>query len=281
MNFSVLMSVYHGEDPAHLRDSMQSLFDQTQCPGEIVLVEDGPLTPDLEREIARARQSFLGLRIVPLPQNVGLGAALNAGLAHCANELVARMDTDDLAVPDRFARQVAEFERDPELVLVGSSVAEFETDPKRIERVRSVPTSSEDIRRLFAQRCPVNHPTVMFRKSAVQAAGGYDAKFVQEDYYLWGRMLALGHKFRNLPEPLVLMRCGAGLFARRGGMRYALSEARLQCEFHRLGLIGAGQVVVNVLARFAVRLMPDALRKSLYTRFLRSRAVPARSVDQW
>jgi glycosyltransferase involved in cell wall biosynthesis len=93
VNFSVLMSVYHGENPAHLRDSLQSLFDQTQCPGEIVLVEDGPLTPGLEREIERARQAFPSLRTIRLPQNGGLGAALNSGLAHCVNEIVARMDT--------------------------------------------------------------------------------------------------------------------------------------------------------------------------------------------
>ena len=103
------------------------------------------------------------------------------------------------------------------------------------------------------------------------------ARIAQEDYYLWGRMLA-GQIFKNIPEPLVLMRCGSGLYGRRGGVDYAMSEARLQWEFHALGLTSVSQLLVNASARFAVRLLPGRMRKSVYTRFLRHSSVPTGSV---
>lgn len=273
MRFSVLMSVYRGETPGYLRDSLASVFAQSLPPTEVVLVKDGPLTDALDRVIEEFCSMHANLKVVSLPNNRGLGSALNAGLEHCSYEIVARMDTDDIAVPTRFETQVAEFVTSPAISLVGSSVAEFESDPFRIERVRTVALDHEDIRRRFGQRCPVNHPTVMFRRNDVLSVGGYDDRFVQEDYYLWGRMLAKGHTFKNLAEPLVLMRCGAGLFGRRGGWRYAVSEAKLQIEFYRMGLVNLAQLLVNTTTRFTVRVMPERLRRLIYTRLLRESVV--------
>ena len=123
--FSVPMSVYHAENPKFLLESFDSIARQTWQPSEIVLVEDGPLTPALEAVIQLLRDRFSILRTVQLEENQGLGAALNAGLAACRYELVARMDTDDIAVPWRFERQINEVSNDTTLSLVGSYVAEF------------------------------------------------------------------------------------------------------------------------------------------------------------
>jgi len=273
MRFSVLMSVYRGENPGHFRESLTSVFSQTLPPTEVVLVKDGPLTDELDRVIEEFHSRNANLEVVSLPANRGLGFALNTGLYHCSHEIVARMDTDDIAVPTRFERQIAEFVANPAISLVGSSVAEFESDPNRIERVRSVALRHEDIKKRFGQRCPVNHPTVVFRRRDVLSAGGYNDKFVQEDYYLWGRMLAKGQVFKNLAEPVVLMRCGAGLFGRRGGWRYAVSEAKLQAEFYRLGLVTLAQLFVNTMTRFVVRVMPEGVRRLIYTRLLRESVI--------
>ena len=112
--FSVLLSVYKKEHPTYLKQSLDSLFAQTLPPDEIVLVKDGPLTPELEAVVTEYQSRYPMLKVVPLPQNQGLGKALNEGLKHCSYELVARMDTDDIAKPERFERQMQVFREHPE-----------------------------------------------------------------------------------------------------------------------------------------------------------------------
>jgi glycosyltransferase involved in cell wall biosynthesis len=273
MKFSVLMSVYGREKPEYLSAALSSVFAQTLKAAQVVLVKDGPLTKELDETIEVFAARYDTLHVVVLPKNVGLGAALNAGLDSCEHDLVARMDTDDIAEPFRFERQIQQFLNNPKLSLVGSSVAEFENDPCNIERTRVVPTDHAEILRQFGQRCPINHPTVMFRKTAVLNAGGYNAEFMQEDYYLWGRMLAKGYIFENLDISLVRMRCGAGLYGRRGGIKYAISEVRLQMRFFKLGLVSYPQFLVNASARFIVRIMSERLRRYVYLNFLRGDVV--------
>jgi glycosyltransferase involved in cell wall biosynthesis len=263
------MSVYVREKPQYLSEALSSVFGQTLKATQVVLVKDGPLTKELDEVIEVFAARYDTLRVVALPKNVGLGAALNAGLESCEHDLVARMDTDDIAEPFRFERQIQQFLDNPKLTLVGSSVAEFENDPNNIERIRTVPTDHVEILRQFARRCPINHPTVMFRKADVLSAGGYNAEFMQEDYYLWGRMLAKGYIFENVDQSLVRMRCGAGLYGRRGGIKYAISEVRLQMCFFKLGLVSYPQFFVNSSARFVVRIMSERLRRYIYLNFLR------------
>ena len=145
-DFSVLLSVYGGEKGEFLRRSLASVFNQTVLAQEVVLVEDGPLTEDLYSIIEEFRIRQLGLKIVFLSQNQGLGKALNEGLKHCSYDLVARMDTDDIAKPNRFEKQVKVFEEHPELDLVGAWIDEFEGTPQHILSVRKVPETSEEIR---------------------------------------------------------------------------------------------------------------------------------------
>ena len=272
--FSVLMSVYEKEQADNLDAALDSLFDQTLAPAELVLVKDGPLPPKLDAVIARQSARHPEIRVLGLQRNVGLGAALNAGLAHCSHDLVARMDSDDLCTRDRFARQIPLFEGDDRLAVVGAWIAEFETDPSRTHAVREVPEQPDDVARSARRRCPVNHPTVVFRKTAVQSVGGYNAKHLQEDYYLWARLMMGGFRFRNVPAVLVLMRTGEGLYDRRGGLKYAKAELKLFLDLYRMRFVGPIDLVVNVVSRLLVRLMPTGLRKCLYQRFARRRASP-------
>lgn len=269
--FSVLMSVYEKEQPDNLDSALRSVFAQTLPPIEVVLVKDGPLPASLEAVIARQSAAHPEIRVLGLDHNVGLGAALNAGLACCTHDLVARMDSDDLSTPDRFERQISLFIDDEQLAVVGTWVAEFESDPARTYAVRSVPEHPDDVARIARRRCPVNHPTVVFRKACVQAVGGYSAKHLQEDYYLWVRLIMAGYRFRNVPATLVLMRTGGGLYDRRGGLKYAKAEINLFVDLFRMGFVGPIDLLVNVVSRPLVRLMPSGLRKSFYQRFARSR----------
>lgn len=267
--FSVLMAVYHKEQAAFLDEALASTFAQNPPPDDVVLVKDGPLTDALDAVIARYQQNEPTFNVLSLPQNCGLGKALNFGLAHCKFDIVARMDSDDICVPGRFEKQLQIFEDMPAISVVGSWVGEFYGDSEVINKVKKLPTSSADIRRYFGGRCPVNHPSVMFRKSEVEVAGGYNQRFIQEDYYLWARLMSKGALFYNIPEVLVKMRAGEGLFARRGGWKYAQSEFLLQHEFLKMELIRLDEFVRNIVLRMSVRLMPNQLREYVYKTFLR------------
>lgn len=268
MDFSVLLSVYRKEDPKYLRESLDSILNQTAPPAEIVMVEDGPLTPALYAVLDEYKKDPRW-KAVPLPENVGLGKALNAGLAACGCELVARMDTDDIALPERFERQLAAFAGDPDLALCGSQVREFREAPGDIDIKKQMPLTEEEIRRYARRRNPFNHPTVMYKKSAVLEAGSYQHAPGFEDYYLWARMLAKGFRGRNLPEELLWFRAGDSLFERRGGWKYVKSAVSVKYKLWRLGVSGLGDFVVSAGGQVLVGLMPNGLRRRFYQKFLR------------
>lgn len=269
--FSVLLSLYIKEHPSYLVQSLDSLFSQTLLPDEVVLMKDGPLTLELDNVVAGYAARFPVLKVVALPQNQGLGKALNEGLKYCSYDLVARMDTDDVAKPDRFQKQVEIFEKHPEIDVCSAWIDEFEGNMDKIISTRKLPESHEDIAVYAVGRNPVNHPVVMFKKSAVLAAGGYQHFPLFEDYFLWARMLKHGAKFYNIQESLLYFRTSPDMFKRRGGWKYACDEVRFQKVMHQLGMISCWRFVLNVMIRFPVRVMPNKLRELIYKWLLRKK----------
>lgn len=269
--FSVLLSVYKKEHPTYLKQSLDSLFAQTLTPDEIVLVKDGPLTPELEAVVTEYQSRYPMLKVVPLPQNQGLGKALNEGLKHCSYELVARMDTDDIAKPERFERQMQVFREHPETDVCSAWIEEFYNDTNHVVAVKKLPERHEEIRAYARKRCPVNHPAAMFRKSKVLKAGGYPPIPQYEDYGLWVRMLMNGCRFYNLQESLLYFRTTPDTFRRRGGWKYVVKEIGLQKEMYRIGFISAPTFCLNVLIRLVVRLMPNGIRGFIYKSLLRKK----------
>lgn len=267
--FSVLLSVYRKEQPAYLLQCLTSIFNQTLLPDEVVLVKDGPLTDALDEVIEIFCRKYPALKVIPLTENQGLGKALNEGLKHCSYDLIARMDTDDIAKPERFAKQVAVFQSYPEFDVVGAWIDEFEGIPKNVISVRQLPEMHEEIVRFAQKRNPINHPVVMFRKSAVEKAGSYQHFPLFEDYYLWVRMLLNDARFYNLPESLLYFRFSPDMFKRRGGWIYARDEFKFQRTLLSIGFIGYSRFVRNVGIRFVSRIIPNRLRTLLYKKFLR------------
>lgn len=267
--FSVLLSLYIKENPVFLRQSLDSIFHQTLLPDEVILVEDGPLTPELEQVVSDYSTRYPILKVVPLSKNQGLGKALNEGLKHCSYDLVARMDTDDIAKPDRFRRQMEVFEAHPEIDVCGAWIDEFEGDVNQVLSTRKLPEHQEEIVAYALSRNPVNHPVVMFRKSAVIAAGGYQHFPLFEDYYLWLRMLKNEAKFCNIPESLLFFRTSSDMFKRRGGWKYAKDELRFLAMMRKMGMIGWGRFAMNIIIRFPMRVMPNSVRGFLYKKALR------------
>lgn len=269
MKFSVLLSLYYKESPENLRLSLNSVFFQTLLADEVVLVKDGSLTADLERVLGEFLAKYPVLRVVPLSQNQGLGRALNEGLKHCSNEVVARMDTDDVAKPTRFEKQIRVMMEHPEYDVVGTWTDEFIGDVRNVVSQRKLPEKQADIYRFARKRNPLNHPTVMFRKSAVLAAGGYQHFPLFEDYYLWIRMLMNGAVFYNVPECLLYFRMSSDVYKRRGGWKYAQDEVRLRRQMYRIGFISRWDYYRETPVRFIVRIIPASIRKLFYRVFLR------------
>lgn len=270
IKFSVLMSVYCGEKPGFLDAAFRSLRLSTVSLAEVVLVEDGPL-PDSLRRIIELHRDALSLKRVVLPQNLGLGPALTEGLKQCSHEWVARFDTDDLIIADRFARQTTFIASNPDIDVFGGWIWEFDADPAApTGRLRRVPESHEAILAYARKRNPFNHMTVMFRRDLALSLGGYRDEHLYEDYALWVRMIQAGARTANLPAVLVNARAGAGMYARRGGLGYAIGEIRAQLGFHRSGFIGFPRLVLNLATRLPVRILPDRLRQFLYERMLRA-----------
>ncbi len=265
--FSVLLPVYYREKPEYLRLALDSLLNQSLPPTEIVLVKDGPLTPDLDHVIC-GYADLLPLKIIALEKNIGLGEALHFGLDHCTYEYVARMDSDDICVRERFEKQAKIFLKNPDLDILGSYLKEFVYEVGDLEVIRRVPLKHEEIFTYTFYRCPFNHPTVMFKKSAVLKAGSYKKMPFFEDYYLWIRMANAGCHFQNTDEVLLNYRIGNNMISRRHGLKYAKHELAFFESCYSEGLISWLQLC-RFTARFPIRLMPLGMLKKFYEVVLR------------
>lgn len=277
LKFSVLMSVYYKENPSWFRIALDSVIKQTLQPNEIVLVEDGKLTDELYKVIEEYKNQYSNLfKIIPLEKNSGLGEALRVGILNCSNELIARMDTDDIARNDRFEKQIQFFQEHPNVDLVGSWISEFEDNPNKIISYRQLPTEHQEIYKFGQFRCPVNHMTVMYRKDAVLKAGNYQTFKNIEDYYLWGRMLKQGAIFANIPECLVNVRAGNSMLKRRANLTYFFnSEFPLHTELYKMGFINLKQYLRNISSKFLLRAIPQWAMAIIYRKFLRKEAKSA------
>ena len=268
--FSVLMSLYKKEKPEYLRQCLHSVMNQTAFPEQIVIVKDGPLTNELNAELERwiaLKESLF--TIVPLESNQGLGLALAEGIRHCRNELIARMDTDDVAVRSRFERQLREFTEDPELDICGSTILEFEGSVKNIRSKRTVPLQDMEIKKYQKRRDAFNHMTVMYKKSAVLKAGNYQSCLLMEDTLLWVHMIQSGAKCKNIEKPLVYVRVGNGLYERRGGWDYFLKYRSGRKRVLEAGYISRLDYQFTILVQFVVALIPNWMRGIVYRRCLR------------
>ncbi|BCG60551.1 glycosyltransferase [Paenibacillus sp. URB8-2] len=270
MKFSVLMSVYKNDRVAHVKQAIDSIINQTVKPDEIVIVIDGKVPDATEYELKQYQNIFNFMKLVWLPVNVGLGAALREGLQYCSHELVARMDSDDISMPTRFEKQLECFGNNEEISLVGTNISEFICYSDNIVSYRKVPLEDQDIKRYMKTRSPFNHMSVMFKKSDVEKCGSYMHWYLNEDYYLWIRMFLAGCTFANLNETLVNVRINEDTFRRRGGWSYFLTQKRIFDFMLKNKMINIFDYFYNNSVRFVTRLMlPNKVRKWLYIKLLR------------
>lgn len=267
--YSVLMSVYYKEKAEYLVQSIESILGQTVKTDDFVIVCDGPLTKELDGVISDYESRFAHIfNIVRLEKNEGLGKALNEGLKHCRHEIVARMDSDDISMPDRMEKELDAIVRE-NVDVVGAAIIEFSERTNNEIARRMLPEKAEAIRCFARRRNPFNHPAVMYKKSSVMDAGGYKDFMLFEDYYLWIRMLLMGHSGYNIQEPLLYMRAGENLYKRRGGLGYAKQIVKFRWFMLRHGYSNIIDFAVTAGGHTLVALLPNGMRKKFYERVLR------------
>lgn len=272
--FSICTSVYKNDKPEYVRIALDSmLVYQSVKPKEIVLVQDGPVPAELQQVLHEYESKYPDvMNVIRLEKNGGLGNALKLGVEYAKNNICARMDSDDICLPDRFEKQLAYLEAHPECDIVGGQMTEFIDTPDNIVGRREVPLSNDEIYQFMKSRCALNHVTVMFRKQAVMKAGNYQDWFWNEDYYLWVRMMLAGCKFANILDVAVNVRSGSDQYARRGGKKYFDSEIGIKKLMLKEGLISKKDYLVNYVERFIIqRMLPNSVRGWVFRNFARKK----------
>ena len=262
------MAVYHNDEPEFLRQSIDSILEQSLPPNEVVIVKDGPVPSKIEQVLSLYRDAHTHIRVVSLPENRGLGEALREGLKYCTHDIVARMDSDDIALPERFCKQVSHLCERRGVAACGTHIYEFEHVPGSGARVKRVPSKFDEVKRYAKFRNPLNHPSVVFRKEAILKVGSYKHMPLFEDYYLWLRLLRAGYVIENLDEPLLYFRIGR-MLEKRQGMHYFRKEISFFNTLRKERLITTYRFLILIGVRLPFRVLPKRWLGMFYKNFLR------------
>ncbi|MBO4276524.1 glycosyltransferase [Candidatus Saccharibacteria bacterium] len=269
MKYSVLMSLYKNDNPSYLGLALDSMINQTVKPDEIVLVKDGPIPRKLQKIIDDRKKSFRFIKDIQLRQNVGLGLALNEGIKECKNELIARMDADDISDPTRCEKQVSRFISNNNLDIVGCLVKEFSGEVGNIVGRRDVPLNNDEIHKYARRRDPFNHPTVMYKKSSVLKVGGYGDYRKNQDTDLWIRMLHDGCMAENINEYLLLFRFDDDTYRKRKSWVNTKLLIKIRRNGYKIGFSSLNDYFTVATAQLALFCMPIWLQKLVYKKILR------------
>ena len=271
LKFSVIMSVYKNDNPIFFDRSLESITaSQTLLPNEIVIVVDGPIGDQLNKVLVKYTLLYDFFKIIRLEINGGLGNALKIAIEYASHELIARMDSDDISLPSRFEQQINFFRENNNIDIIGGDITEFIDIEENIISKRAVPKLNNDIKEYIKKRCPFNHVSVMYKKSAVIKAGGYKDLFWNEDYYLWIRMMESSANMGNTGTVLVNVRVGKDMYKRRGGKKYFISEKYLQKYMLDNKIINKVTYLENIFKRFIIQIiLPSNLRGFVFKKFAR------------
>lgn len=257
------------EAPQYLKEAIDSILNQTVKTNDFVIVCDGPLSKGLDKVIAEYVTTYSGLfNVYHLGKNMGLAKALNNGILQCKNEIIVRMDSDDVSAPNRVEEQLRAM-REQNADIVGSNIVEFVEDISNTKNTREVPEKQEDIIRFAKKRSPFNHPSVMYKKSAVIDSGFYEDYRYFEDYNLWVTMLHKGFKGYNVQKNLLYMRAGEDMYKRRGGISYVRYLLKFNRHLRKIGFISVFSFFTSSIIRTIVSLVPNSVRVMLYKNVLR------------
>lgn len=269
IKFSVLMSLYIKDKPLILKEALDSIINQTIVPSEIVIIEDGPISEEVENLLFKYKTNYKDLiKVYAYKENKGLGYALNFGINKCENEIIARMDSDDISVTDRFEKELNKLIED-NLDMVGSNCIEFIDSISNVASNRTMPETNEEIYKYAKKRNPFIHPSMMFKKSLILKAGNFRSVHLCEDYDMWFRCFLENAKCYNIQENLVFMRVSKDFYKRRGGLKYYKSVKSCLKNMKKAKFITTGEYLKTIIPRFIVYLSPNFIREMFYKKKLR------------
>lgn len=268
MKISVLLSLFAKENPIFFDLSMKSIWiDQIRKPDEIVLVEDGPITLELENIVTKWKEELGNLlKIIKLKDNQGLAIALNEGIKHCSGDYIARMDTDDISLPERFLKQELYLKNNPDVVLLGGGMIEFNNEEGELSP-RIMPSSYEEIKAAMCKTSPFVHPSVFIKKDIFDQGLYYNPKCRRcQDAELWFRIIANKYKVANLPEVIIKFRKDPYLYLKRKKSAAAEFKIFIQGIYRIYGLYTWRYVYPVV--HYLFRLLPPSLSQKIYNKFI-------------
>lgn len=269
MKISVLMSVYYKEKPQNLKEALDSLINQTIMPNQIVIVKDGKLTDELENILEDYEKEYSDLiEVYSKTKNMGLGQALKFGIEKCKYEYIARQDSDDISVKERFEKQISYLKEHKDIDVLGGYIEEYDENLEKFLSIRKVPLTNYEICKYIKKQCPFNHGTVIMKKDTVINVGNYNSVKL-EDYDLWARMAKAKVKMENLPIILGKNRTGKTLYKKHGGRGRIKSIIEIENKLLKYGIINKMQCTINIIERSIVALMPIGIRKIIYTKIIR------------
>ena len=267
--YSFLMSVYFKEKPEYLKLSIESMINQTIKPDEIIIVKDGPLTDELDTIIDNYSADSNLFTIVALSKNRGLGNALNIGIKTSRNELIARMDSDDISFPNRCEKLLLEFNKESELSIVGGQIVEFDGDIDKILPSRVVPCEYEKIVKFARRRSPFNHPTVMYKKSVIEQLGGYPSSGRKEDLDLFLLAISNGYLVSNISSPVLYYRSNIENLKRRKKWSNCKEYIEIIRKYKKRGFCSFFDYFCVFLGQILFFITPLRLTRIINNRFLR------------
>lgn len=271
MKFSVLIPIYAGEKAENFEECIESIINQTKKPNEILIIKDGPLTESLERTIENKieENKEIEIRTHQIEKNVGVGIASNIGTKLCKYNYIARIDSDDISVKDRFEKQINYLKENPDVDILGGYIEEYDENMEKLISIRKVPLEDTEIKTDMKSRCAFNHSTVIYKKDRIIEAGNYSNRRIMEDYDLWIRCTKKGYKMHNLPIVLTKNRTGNAMYYKRGGINYAQIIIEIQEQLYSLKMINIFRKWYNIFIRTLVALMPLNMRRFVYINLLR------------
>lgn len=268
MNFSILLPIYIKDEPKYFKECIDSIYCQTLSPTEIVIIKDGPVQDEINSIINSYKtRNEIDIVEFQFPSNQGTGIAFAKGVELCSYEYIARMDADDICLPTRFELQLDTLRINQNIDICGGWLEEFSSATGAVLGYKKVPESDNDIKEYAKKRNPLNHPTVIFKKSKVLEAGNYRPIKFYEDYHLWIRMFLNNNKAYNLQLPLVRFRITPDFYNRRGGIQNLKYEMIAFYDIYKMGYISILQFILNISMRAVARILP--IRKLIYQNILR------------
>lgn len=268
--YSVLMSVYAGEKPEFLKQSIESMLNQTYPTDDFVLVCDGELTDELDEVVKYYEENAECFRTLRFKDNVGTGKCANAGIATCKNEYIVKMDSDDISLPQRCEICMYLCTKHPRIDMLGTYIEEFDSEDGSYVATKKTPCGNRQIHEYAKRRNPFNNQTLVYKKSLAQRVGGYSGIKRCEDYEFVVKMLAEGAEGRNLNRVLVRYRITEGNYERRRNWANTRSFICVRWRIYRSGFSGFMDFVVPCAVQLMLFVLPKSLTGKIYKRFLRN-----------